>query len=123
GNGAHGLDEILGRCVLEHETGGSLAQGLEDVVVPFECGQDDDTCVREGGNDLTGRRQPVPPRHLDVHQDYIGTLPGRHPDGLGPIRRLADDVDVVDALEDQPEPGPDHVLVVGQHDPDHDVSA
>ena len=39
--------------------------------------------------------------------------PGRRP----PVDRLADDLEVVLAVDQQPEPGPHHRLVVGEHDP------
>ena len=44
---------------------------------------------------------------------------GRELDGLGAVGRLAHHLDVVSGLEQDPEPGPDQRLVVGEQHPDH----
>ena len=61
--------------------------------------------------------------HLDVHQHDIGLQPLRDRDGLLPVACLADDLDVVLGLEDQPEAGAHQRLVVGEDDADCHVAA
>ncbi len=57
----------------------------------------------------------------------ISTTSGRaapdEVDGCGAVAGLGDDREVGFGLQDHPEPDPDHLLVVDQHDPDHGATA
>ena len=66
--------------------------------------------------------QAVHPGHLDVHEHDIGSS-WRVSDGLVAVARFADDFDVVLGLEDHPEPGSNHRLVVDEHDADGHAAA
>ena len=70
-----------------------------------------------------GGLDAVDVRHAHVHQHHVGPRPGDQVDGVAPVGRLADHVDVGLALEDHPEPGAHHRLVVDQHDADRHVAA
>jgi hypothetical protein len=54
---------------------------------------------------------------VHVHQDHVGPEPAGQFDRLHAVDRLADDLDVVLGLEDQPEAAADQGLVVGDQDP------
>jgi hypothetical protein len=67
---AHGLDDLVGGGVLEQEAAASGAQGVDDVFVEPEGGEDEDALARQppGGLDA------VHDRHADVHQHGVGRV-------------------------------------------------
>src|SRR5690606_13607468 len=65
-----------------------------------------------------GGGQPVHPGHLDVHEYHVGPQVCGEGHGGSAVTRLADHLDVRLRPENDPEPGPDQVLVVGEEDPD-----
>src|SRR3712207_6679030 len=69
GDGADGVDELLGRVVLEHEAARSRAQRVIDVLVERERREDEDPRRAAGGEDTARRLEAVHLRHADVHQD------------------------------------------------------
>src|SRR5690606_36858687 len=66
--------------------------------------------------------EPVPTGHPHVHAHDVGGQVAGEPHGRRAVAALADDLDAARELEDDAEPGPDHGLVVGQHDTDHGAS-
>src|SRR3990172_1019578 len=120
-HGADGVDDVLGRRILEQEAAGAGAQRLESVFVEIEGGQDEDPRRGLDGDDAPGRLEPVDARHADV-QDRHGRPEAPHQaDGLGTVGTLADDAQVGLAVEDHPQPGAGQRLIVGDDDVDgHD---
>jgi hypothetical protein len=60
--------------------------------------------------------------HADVHQDDVGPQLAGALDRLLAVSRLADDLEVVLRLQEEPEAGPDELLVVDDQQPDAQVS-
>ena len=71
-----------------------------------------------GGEDSPGRLEPVELGHADVHQHDGGVEARGLVDGLDPVARLGDDLDVRLAGEQHAEACADHRLVVGDEDAD-----
>ena len=46
GNDADGCPDLFGGRIFEHEAAGTSSQGVENVAIEAEGGQDEDTCVR-----------------------------------------------------------------------------
>ena len=64
------------------------------------------------------RLETVELGHADVHQDDGGMKTGGLVDGLEPVARLGDDLDVLLAGEQHAKAGAHHRLVVGHEDAD-----
>ena len=64
------------------------------------------------------RREPVHVRHQQVHQDDVRLEPAGHRDALAAVGGLADDVDVVEQVEERAKPRPDDGMVVDEQDAD-----
>ena len=113
GDGAHRLDEVLGVGVLEQEAAGPGAETREDVVVLVEGGEDDDPrqVVRD---DPAGCLDAVHDRHLHVHEHDVGSQLAAQPDGLGPVVRLTDHLEVLLDGEDEREAGAHEPVVVDE---------
>ena len=73
--------------------------------------------------ELRGGLDPVHPRHPDVHQHHVGPQLTGEPHGFEAVLGLPHDLDPVDRAEEEPEAGPDQVLVVGDQDPDHGMGS
>ena len=118
GDDAHRVHELLGRRVLEQEAAGAGAERLEHVVVLLEGGEDDDAAADAARRRAT-RRVASRPSSFGIWMS-ISTTSGcsrrGDRDRLLAVARLADDLEVVLGLEDQPEPGSHQRLVVGEHD-------
>jgi len=95
-------------------------QRLEDVLVVLEGGQDQHPGAGRTalGEQLPGGGEPVDAGHLDVHQHDVRSGGPGDLDRLPAVRGLADDLQVGLGLQDQPEAGPHHLLVVREHHPD-----
>ena len=93
-------------------------QRLVDVLVEVEGGEDQDRARRVGGEDAPRRLEPVELGHADVHEDDGRLEARRLVDGLEPVARLGDDLDVLLAGEQHAEAGADHRLVVGDEHAD-----
>lgn len=63
-------------------------------------------------------REPVQAGHLDVQQDHVRPVRAGERDGLVPVARLGDHLDVRVPGQDGPHPRPDHRFVVGDQHPD-----
>jgi hypothetical protein len=83
-----------------------------------ECRQDQHPRRVIGANDPPGGLESVELGHADVHQHDGGSEAGRLADGLDPVARLGDDLDVGLAGEQHAEACADHRLVVGDEDAD-----
>lgn len=55
---------------------------------------------------------------MDIHENHIRIELIRELYGLGAVLRLADDLEVGLAVEDQAEADPDEFLIVDEEDPD-----
>ena len=69
-------------------------------------------------DDHAGRRYPVANRHPDVHQHDLRTQGHALGEGAVAVRRLPDDRDPLDPVQQGPEPRPDHALVVRDDHPE-----
>ena len=65
-----------------------------------------------------GGLDAVEPRHPHVHQHDVGARGGQPLHGLAAVACLAHDLEVVLAVDEHPEPGAHHLLVVDQEHPD-----
>src|SRR5205814_7097711 len=122
-----GAAELVGLEVLQQEATRPGPQRAVDVLVDLVRRDDHDAgaAQRGVGADLGGRLDPVEAGHADVHQHDVRPGPADHGEGVQPVGRLADDLDLglaVDrARQDRPEALPDQRLVVGKYDADgHD---
>jgi hypothetical protein len=118
-NDVHCVQELLGWGVLEQKAAGARPQGLEHVLVTLERGEDHHTTVQLAvfGNPPRGLKA-VTVGHLDVHQHDVGPQAPGAGHGLLAVRRLADNLDLGIGLEDHPEAGANHRLVIGQQHTD-----
>ena len=69
--------------------------------------------------DGPGRGESVDPGHAHVHQDHVGLQPVARRDPFGPVRGLADHVDVVFRVEQRAQPASHECLVVDEQHGDH----
>ena len=117
GDRSDGVDELVGVGVLEQEAARAGPQGVEDVVVAVEGGEDE-YLGQVGLDDLAGGRDAVEDRHLHVHEHDVRAQLLCCVDCLAPVGRLADDLDVRFDSQDHREPAPDQVLVVDEQHSD-----
>ena len=125
GDDAHRLEQRLGRDILEQEPARTGVEGVVDVLVEVERGEDEDprTVVAAGGADLARGFDPVQGRHAHVHQDDVGPVLAAEADGLHAVCRSRDDGDVGLRSEQRGESGPYDLVVVGDERADHDASS
>ena len=116
--------EPFARGVLEQEAGRSGAQRAEDVLVEVERGQHEHARPRldAGGGQTRRGLDAVHAGHADVHQDHVRPQVVGALDRLGAVARLADDLEVVLGLQEEPEAGADEFLVVDDQQPDAHAS-
>ena len=88
------------------------------VLVEVERREDEDARRAARRDDPPRRLDPVELRHPDVHQDHVRLELGRQAHRLVAVLGLADDLEIVASLDDQPEAAADERLVVGDQDPD-----
>src|SRR5918996_1113478 len=118
------LQKLLARGVFEEESGGAGTQGAEDVLVEVEGREHEHarrrlvSCAREP----RGALDAVHLGHGDVHEDHVRPQLACPLDRLGAVARLADDLKVVLRLQEEPEAGPDELLVIDQQQPDAHLS-
>src|SRR5690606_30294942 len=84
-------------------------------------GEHDDPRRRTALGEGTGGRDAVEARHPHVHEDHVRGGGAEPLDGGSAVGRLADDGHVGLAVHEHPEAGADHLLVVGEEDPDRGV--
>jgi hypothetical protein len=117
-----GIDELLGRHVLEQEPARTGPDGGVDVLVAVE-GREHQHAGRvrvRGVEELPGRFDPIEAGHADVHQHHVRAEPPTLGDRVRPVVGLADHLEVVLGIEDQSEPRTHQGLVV---DDDHPYEA
>ena len=112
------LQQVVGGGVLEEEPAGAGPECLVDVLVEVEGGQDEHARGAGPGGDPAGGLDAVEIRHADVHQHDLRTQPPRRLDHFFAVTRLSDHLQVRFGVQDDPEPGADKFLVVGDQDAD-----
>ncbi len=122
GNGPDRRDQLFGGIVLEDQPARAGPERLVDVLVEIEGREDEDACEFVGGQDPSGRLDPVEHGHTDVHQDDVRIHTGRFSDRIEPVLGLGHDLDVGFLGEQHAQSRPHHRLVVDQEYADrHDV--
>src|SRR5918999_5977794 len=116
-------DQLLRLRALEQESRSAGVERVEDVVVVLEGRENDDLDLGERRQHLAGRRDPVEPRHADVHEDDVGAEPADLVDCKPAVTSLADHLDRLVARQHRPEAGPHEVVIVDEHDPDRAAHA
>src|SRR5579875_3190351 len=86
--------DLIQRDVLEQVAARASLDGLEQVLFLVAHRQDDDLRARGGLLDRAARLDAAAPRHPDVHEHDIGQGLACLRHRLGPVARLADDLDV-----------------------------
>jgi hypothetical protein len=102
------------------ESGGAGTDGLCDVLVGLEGGEDQDAGVGQGGvgADGGGGGEAVGVRHADVHEDDGGVVGAGEGDGLVPVGRFGDHRHVGGGVDEHSEGLAQECLVVGEQDAD-----
>src|SRR5262245_24361725 len=115
----HRADQLLRSRPLEQEARCTGAQGVEDVVVLFEGGQDQHSSAWRGAGELSCRRDAVEIGHADIHQHDVGIEAARSVDGFPSRRGLSDDLHRGISGEELDQAGAHEVVVVGDQHPRH----
>ena len=110
--------DLFGLRVLEDVAGGTGLEGGGDLVLLDEARHRDDLRLGALGLDSADRGDAVHVRHQEVHEDDIRREPAGQGDALAAVGRLADDLDVVLEIEEDPKTHPDDGMVVDDQDPD-----
>ena len=118
-NDPHPLDQVPGSGVLEQESRRARLDRLVDVLVHVERGQDEDPRGIVADPDAAGRLDAVHPRHSHVHHHDIGPRRRDDLEGLCAVTGLTDHLHVLLSAKNEPESGPDQLLIVHQDDADH----
>ena len=79
--------------------------------------------ARRRRGDGPGGLNAVEDGHAHIHEDHVGPVELDEADGVGPVRRLADDLHAVLGLEDHAEALAQQRLVVRQHHADGHAGA
>ncbi|GIH25855.1 hypothetical protein Aph01nite_41650 [Acrocarpospora phusangensis] len=116
GDGTHRVRQFVAPDVLQQETARSRPDRVVDVLVEVEHGEDEHS-GGGGGADLPGRLDTVLDRHAHVHQDHVRLQAPGLGDRLHAVGGLTDDLHVRLRVQNQAEPGPEEVLVVGDEHP------
>ena len=122
GDDPDGVEQVLRWRVLQEEAAGPGPQGVVDVLVEVEGGEDEDPGLRPLGraHDLPGRLDPVHLRHPDVHEDDVGPHLPHQTDRLDPVGGLPEHLEIGRGVDEDPETGPHERLIVDDDDTDHD---
>ena len=113
--------EDLGRrrCLQQIAGRASTDRG-EDLLVRLVRGQHQHP-PQPLGDQLRGRVDPVEHGHPQVQEDDVGHKPPGLGQGLCPVRRLPDNLEVLGVGEDAHDPGPDDGVVVDHEHADHET--
>lgn len=79
---------------LEQETAGTTVERGGDLLVGGESGEHEHAGARDGAGDFGDRGEAVEDRHDDVEQRDVGAVRDSQFDGLTPVGRLSDDLDL-----------------------------
>jgi hypothetical protein len=112
GHRAYGGDQLLGRVVLEDEAARPGPEGLVDLLIQIERGEDEHPCRAIRRQDASGRFEAVELGHADIHRDDGGMNTRSLVDRLETVACLGDDLDVVFAGQQHAEAGSNHRLVI-----------
>src|SRR6266511_137014 len=114
-NSFRSLDVVDGG-LREQVPGGPRLDGVVEVGLLVGDREHEDLDVRQQVLDLRGRLDPRTLGHPDVHQDHVGHELLGSLDGLDPVRRLPDQVDVGFGLQDHLEPPAEQrVVTLDEH--------
>ena len=122
-SGPDGRGDLVGVGVLEQVPGGAgLERGVHALLLG-ERGQRHHLDVVVAGADLAGRLDAVDRRHLEVHDDDVGSpalgvQPGEQVQRLRPAVGVADDLEVGLALEEGQQPAANDRVIVDDQDAD-----
>jgi hypothetical protein len=118
--GADGSDELLRSGALEQEAARARTQGLVDVLVEVECGEDEHAQrTRPQVQHPPGGLEAVDARHADVHEHDIGAISAREFQCGASVFHVGGDLDVALRLEDHAQAAAHERFVVGDQDTDH----
>ena len=109
------MHQVLRPRRFEEERRGPGGQGVEDVLVELEGGEDDDPGDL---GDLARRLDAVDAGHADVHQHHVGSFAADEVDGLLAVGGFARDLHVGLGLDDHAKPRAHERLVVGDRHAD-----
>ena len=113
------VEKLFGRGVLEHEAARPGAQRGVDVLLEIERGEHQHPGGLWHRRDRRGCLDAVDAGHPHVHQHHVGPAPLGQLDGLAAVGGIADHVELGVALDDHPETGTNHGLVIDEHHADH----
>ena len=116
------MHEVVAPHVLEQEAAGPGVERVVDVVVLVERGEHDRAGAGLGAHGLRGL-DTVQAGHPDVEEHDVGVVLGHGGDRGGAVGRLGHHLDVGLGVQDHREAAADEFLVVGEHHPDHAVTA
>jgi hypothetical protein len=111
------FDLLLGRT-LEQVSAGAGLHGAEHDVVVLGHRQHQHGRVRTCPNDPPGGFDAVDLRHHHVHDHRVRPMQLHLPDRLRAVRRLPDDGEPVERLEERAQAAAHHRVIVDQHDSD-----
>ena len=109
------MHQVLRPRRFEEKRRGPGGQGVEDVLVELEGGEDDDPGDL---GDLARRLDAVDAGHADVHQHHVGSFAADEVDGLLAVGGFARDLHVGLGLDDHAKPRAHERLVVGDRHAD-----
>ena len=112
-------DEVLGRGVLQQETGCTGLDGTHDVAVGVEGGQNDDPSSDATGHEFPGRGQSVQPGHLHIEEEHVDGVGGVAPEGVVAIDGTPDDLHIRLRPQQHGQPHGEQRLIIGQTQADH----
>src|SRR5262249_44596686 len=125
GDDPDSFQQLLWRRVLQHESARAAAQRREDVLVIIE-GRDHEyprRGPRPGLEDHPGCLQAVHDRHPEVHEHHVRSQRACLADRSGAVLCLANDLQIVGVLDEQPESAAHQRLIVSDQDGDRSVHA
>src|SRR5262249_44433276 len=114
-------DKVNWFGVLDQEAACADTNGLENVLVQIEGGEDDDLDLGKPlvRDDAPCSLQAVAVGHSDVHEHYVRDKTRDKPHRLVPIDGLPHDLHVVLGIQQRPESSPYKRLIVSEQDSDH----
>lgn len=116
--GADGLDDRPLIGVLEEVPRRAGLEGRNDLVLLDEAREGNNLGRGVAGLDLVDRGDAVLHRHDEVHKDDVRRARFHQANRLLAVRRVADDVHVVDDLEQATKPAPNDGVIIDDEDAD-----
>ena len=107
GNGFDRVQDLLLACSFQEVASGASAYRREDGLVVLGHGEHQHGGAGERLGDATGGIDSAGARQVEIHQDYVGPVGVRGPDGALRGVSLGYDCDVVDGIDQRSEAVPD----------------